>query len=156
MKSLVIWSFYKRKFHTVYLFPKVVNISLNLITFRYVASDVFRTLKDFPSASYIATAMSEEALKVLNSMPGLEGNNQSSCKEDLSKQGTGIKTANGNIEELKSKSSASIRPLVNGESSNPVAEVGSSEVEYIESENLTDLEDVSSSLKVLTLLDLFS
>ncbi|XP_022928444.1 uncharacterized protein LOC111435255 [Cucurbita moschata] len=93
--------------------------------------------------------MSEEALKALNSMPGLEGNNESSCKEDLSKQGIGIKTANGNIEELKSKSSASIRPLVNGESSNPVAEVGSSEVEYIESENLTDIEDVSSSLQTL-------
>ncbi|XP_022150140.1 uncharacterized protein LOC111018391 [Momordica charantia] len=91
--------------------------------------------------------MSEKALKALNTVPGLEGNSESSCKGDLSKQGIG--TANGNVEELKIKSSASIRPQVNGENSNPGAEIGSSEVEYIESENLADLEDVSSSLKVL-------
>lgn len=96
--------------------------------------------------------MSEKALKALNTVPGLEGNSESSCKGDLSKQGIG--TANGNVEELKIKSSASIRPQVNGENSNPGAEIGSSEVEYIESENLADLEDVSSSLKVLILLDL--
>lgn len=98
--------------------------------------------------------MSEEALKALNTVPGLEGNNESSCKGDLSKQSIG--TANGNVEELKNKSTASIRPQANGENSNPGAEVGSSEVEYIESENLTDLKDASSSLKVLILLDLFN
>ncbi|KAL0554884.1 hypothetical protein IC582_008814 [Cucumis melo] len=91
--------------------------------------------------------MSEKALKPVSTVPGLEGSNESSCKGDLSKHGMG--TANGNVEELKNKGSASIRPQVNGENSNPGAEVGSSEVEYIESENLTDLEDVSSSLKTL-------
>lgn len=96
--------------------------------------------------------MSEKALKPLSTVPGLEGSNESSCKGDLSKQGIG--TANGNVEELKNKGCASIRPQVNGENSNSGAEVGSSEVEYIESENLTDLEDVSSSLKVLISLDL--
>lgn len=95
--------------------------------------------------------MSEKALKPVSTVPGLEGSNESSCKGDLSKHGMG--TANGNVEELKNKGSASIRPQVNGENSNPGAEVGSSEVEYIESENLTDLEDVSSSLKVLISLD---
>ncbi|XP_023521721.1 uncharacterized protein LOC111789607 [Cucurbita pepo subsp. pepo] len=84
--------------------------------------------------------MSEKALKALNTVPGLEGSNESPCKGDLSKQG--LVSANGNVEELK-------RPQVNGENSNPGAEVGSSEVEYIEAENLTDLDDVSSSLKTL-------
>lgn len=96
--------------------------------------------------------MSEKALKALNTVPRLEGSNDSSCKGDLSKQG--IETSNGIVEELTNKSSASIRSQVNGENGNPVAEVGSSEVEYIPSENLTDLEDVSSSLKVLISLDL--
>ncbi|XP_022983227.1 uncharacterized protein LOC111481873 [Cucurbita maxima] len=84
--------------------------------------------------------MSEKALKALNTVPGLEGSNESPCKGDLSKQG--LVSANGNIVELK-------RPQVNGENSNPGAEVGSSEVEYIEAENLTDLDDVSSRLMTL-------
>lgn len=95
--------------------------------------------------------MSEKALKALNTVPGLEGNNGGSCKGDLSKEGIG--TPNGNVEEMNNKNSASIRPQVNGDNSNPGTEAGISEVEYIESENLTDLEDVSSSLKVLMLLD---
>ncbi|XP_042987148.1 uncharacterized protein LOC122315346 [Carya illinoinensis] len=56
-----------------------------------------------------------------------------------------------NVEECQKKNSASfVSPQTNGnEIANTTAETGSSEVEYIESENLNDLEDVDASLKAL-------
>ncbi|KAB2610251.1 hypothetical protein D8674_018283 [Pyrus ussuriensis x Pyrus communis] len=75
-------------------------------------------------------AMSENALRDLNTIPGSERKNESSSK---------------------GKTTASLGSLsINGEEvANSVPEVGIAEVEYIESENLNDLEDVDTSLKTL-------
>lgn len=89
--------------------------------------------------------MSENALRDLNNIPGSERKNESSSKGSITKPLVG----NAN-EECKKKSLVS--PAVNGgEISNPVVETINSEIEYVESENLNDLEDVDSSLKVLIL-----
>ncbi|XP_015879274.2 uncharacterized protein LOC107415457 isoform X1 [Ziziphus jujuba] len=87
--------------------------------------------------------MSGKALRDLNNIPGSERKNESSSKGSITKPLVG----NAN-EEWQKKSLVS--PAVNGgEISNPVAETVNSEIEYIESENLNDLEDVDSSLKTL-------
>ncbi|PON33290.1 Coatomer beta subunit [Parasponia andersonii] len=86
--------------------------------------------------------MSENALRDLNTIPGSERRNESSNKASIAKHV--VSNTNGNLEEGQTKHS------VNGvEVVNTGAEVGISEVEYIESENLNDLEDVDSSLKTL-------
>lgn len=93
-------------------------------------------------------AMSETALRDLNTIPGSEKKNESSSKGNITKPYVG--NANENLEECQKKDSASlVSPQINGnETAKSEVETGNSEVEYIESENLNDLEDVDTSLKV--------
>lgn len=92
--------------------------------------------------------MSEKALRDLNMIPGSERKNESSSKGNITKPLVG--NTNENLEEWQKKNSVSmVSSAVNGgEIPNPGVETGNFEVEYIESENLNDLEDVDSSLKV--------
>ena len=85
--------------------------------------------------------MSENALRDLNFIPGSERRNENSSKAIIAKPV--VSNTNGNLEEGQKKNSVN-----GGEVVNSGAEVGSSEVEYIESENLNDVEDVDASLKV--------
>ncbi|KAK8644245.1 hypothetical protein V6N13_123556 [Hibiscus sabdariffa] len=90
--------------------------------------------------------MSDNALRDLNTLPMSERNNDSSSK------GNFTKTCNGhtieNVDELEKKSAASV--CVNGsEAVNAGVEVANTEVEYIESENLSDLEDVDTCIEEL-------
>ncbi|KAF3444675.1 hypothetical protein FNV43_RR14368 [Rhamnella rubrinervis] len=93
--------------------------------------------------------MSEKALRDLNMIPGSERKNESSSKGNITKPLVG--NTNENLEEWQKKNSVSmVSSAVNGvEIPNPGIETGNSEVEYVESENLNDLEDVDSSLKTL-------
>lgn len=93
--------------------------------------------------------MSEKALRDLNTIPGSEKKNESLSKGSFIKPFVG--NMDENVEECQKKNSASlVSPQVNGnETANPeVDNTGNSEVEYIESENLNDLEDVDTSLEV--------
>ncbi|KAH0969354.1 hypothetical protein GBA52_028809 [Prunus armeniaca] len=93
--------------------------------------------------------MSETALRDLNAIPGSEKKNESSSKGSITKPLAG--NANENQEECQKKATAALGALsINGaEVANTGVEVGIAEVEYIESENLNDLEDVDTSLKTL-------
>lgn len=96
------------------------------------------------------TAMSENALRDLNTIPGAERKNEDSSKACLTKPS--VDNAGEKAEERqKKKSCASLdSPSVNGNqdgTANSGVEI--IEVEYIESENLNDLEDVDTCLKVL-------
>ncbi|KAK4603713.1 hypothetical protein RGQ29_012290 [Quercus rubra] len=93
--------------------------------------------------------MSENALRDLNTIPGSEKKNESSSKGSFTKPYIG--TATENLEEFQKKNSVSlVSPPMNGnETATTVLETGIPEVEYIESENLNDLEDVDTSLKTL-------
>ncbi|EOY02354.1 hypothetical protein QUC31_018212 [Theobroma cacao] len=90
--------------------------------------------------------MSGNALRDLNTLPTSEWKNDSSSK------GNFMKPCNGNtienVEEQQKKSPASVH-INGGETVNAGAEVANSEVEYIESENLSDLEDVDTCLEKL-------
>ena len=96
--------------------------------------------------------MSETALKDLNTIPSTERKSEGSGKACLTKPP--VDNANGNTEESQKKKNCSslVSPHVNGNQAVPddsVVEIGTVEVEYIESENLNDLEDVDTCLKVL-------
>ncbi|KAE8021556.1 hypothetical protein FH972_007436 [Carpinus fangiana] len=93
--------------------------------------------------------MSETALRDLNTIPGSEKKNESSSKGNITKPY--VENANENLEECQKKDSASlVSPQINGtETAKSGVETGNPEVEYIESENLNDLEDVDTSLKTL-------
>lgn len=93
--------------------------------------------------------MSEKALRDLNMIPGSEKKNESSSKGNITKPLA--ENTNENLEEWKNKNSMSmVATAVNGgEIQDAGVETGNFEVEYIESQNLDDLEDVDSSLKVL-------
>ena len=109
--------------------------------------------------------MSGNALRDLNTLPTPERKNDSSSKGNFSKPCNG-KTIDNVEERLKkslssvqinggetlnvqhNKSSASVQ-INGGETVNVGVEVANSEVEYIESENLSDLEDVDTCLKKL-------
>ncbi|OMP10144.1 Armadillo-like helical [Corchorus olitorius] len=88
--------------------------------------------------------MSENALRDLNTLPMAEKKNDDSSK------GNFTKSCNGNtiekVEEQQKKSPASVH-INGGETVNAGVEVA--EVEYIESENLNDIEDVDTCLKNL-------
>ena len=96
----------------------------------------------------LVIVMSENALRDLNTLPGSERKNESSSK------GAFTKPCNGNTDENaegwnRKMSDLSVPVPVNGgETLNPGVDVGNSEVEYIESENLSDVEDVDTSIKV--------
>ncbi|XP_012460091.1 uncharacterized protein LOC105780354 [Gossypium raimondii] len=109
--------------------------------------------------------MSGNALRDLNTLPTPERKNDSSSKGNFTKPCNG-KTIENVEEQLKkslssvqinggetlnvqhNKSSASVQ-INGGETVNVGVEVANSEVEYIESENLSDLEDVDTCLKKL-------
>ncbi|KAL5582544.1 hypothetical protein UlMin_014986 [Ulmus minor] len=93
--------------------------------------------------------MSEKALRDLNTIPGSERKNENSSKGSIAKPLVG--NTNGNLEEGQKKNSSSlVSPPVNGgEIVNSGAETGNTEVEYIDSEKLNDLEDVDTILKTL-------
>ncbi|KAF5739630.1 hypothetical protein HS088_TW12G00839 [Tripterygium wilfordii] len=91
--------------------------------------------------------MSGNALRDLNTVPASEVKNGICSKGSFTKPCSG--NANKNIGERQAKNSI---PLVSTPSNgdvNPGVEIGNSEVEYIESENLSDVEDVSASLKTI-------
>ena len=85
------------------------------------------------------------ALRDLNTLP------RSERKNGCSNKGNFTKPCNGNtienVEEHQKKNPASVH-LSGAETVNAGAEVANLEVEYIESENLSDLEDVDTCLKV--------
>lgn len=96
--------------------------------------------------------MSETALKDLNTIPSTERKSEGSGKACLTKPP--VDNVNGNTEECQKKKNCSslVSPHVNGNQAVPddsVVEIGTVEVEYIESENLNDLEDVDTCLKTL-------
>ncbi|KAL3526038.1 hypothetical protein ACH5RR_014410 [Cinchona calisaya] len=92
--------------------------------------------------------MSEIALNDLNMLPESKKKNEDATNGNLKPQTGNI---DENLEESRIKSSSPVveNPInVNG-AANSVPEVGNSEVEYIESENLKDVEDLELSLKTL-------
>lgn len=90
------------------------------------------------------------ALRDLNTIPGSERKNESCSKGGLTKPFAGNGTEI--YEECQKKNSVSLgAPSTNGEEVVNAVEVANTEVEYIESEKLNDLEDVDLSLKVLIL-----
>lgn len=96
--------------------------------------------------------MSETALRDLNTIIGTERNSEGSGKVAFTKPPAN--NASENIDELQKKKNCSsmVSPHVNGNqalTADPVGEIGIVEIEYIESENLSDLEDVDTCLKVL-------
>ncbi|XP_022741637.1 uncharacterized protein LOC111293141 isoform X1 [Durio zibethinus] len=90
--------------------------------------------------------MSGNALRDLNTLPTSERNSDSSSKGAFTKPCNG-KTIE-NVEEQQKKSPASVH-INGGETVSAGVEVANLEVEYIESENLSDLEDVDTCLKKL-------
>ncbi|KAK4750541.1 hypothetical protein SAY87_004023 [Trapa incisa] len=93
--------------------------------------------------------MSEQALKDHNMLLGPERKIETAENGTLVKKS--IDNATRKLEECQRKSSAVVVPdPANGnELTNGVGEVGTSEIEYIESEKLTDVEDVDASLKAV-------
>ena len=94
--------------------------------------------------------MSEKALRDLNTIPGTEKKIESSSKACFTK--ASVDNAAENVEELQKNTNCSsfVSPPVNGNQTvNSGTEIGNMEVEYIESENLNDLEDIDTCLKVL-------
>ncbi|KAJ7970871.1 ARM repeat superfamily protein [Quillaja saponaria] len=89
--------------------------------------------------------MSEKALRDLNTIPGTERKIESSLTKVY------VDNGNKNTEECQKKNCSSlVSPPSNGNQTvNPGIETGITEVEYIESENLNDLEDIDKSLKTL-------
>lgn len=94
--------------------------------------------------------MSGTALRDLNVLPltELEKLHESSAKGNITKHY--IWNGNESIDKSQSKNPPSVTssPLNEVNAAVNGSEVGNSEIEYIESENLTDLSDVDSSLTV--------
>ncbi|XP_039067020.1 uncharacterized protein LOC120212901 isoform X2 [Hibiscus syriacus] len=94
----------------------------------------------------LISTMSGNALRDLNTLPMSERKNDGSSKVKFTR------TCNGNtienVDELEQKGIASV--CINGsEAVNGGVEVANTEVEYIESENLSDLEDVDACIEKL-------
>ncbi|GLU11256.1 hypothetical protein SLE2022_280140 [Rubroshorea leprosula] len=87
--------------------------------------------------------MSINALKDLNSRPASESKNDDSSGGCYTKPCNG--NMNENVEEKQSKKSSPIH-VNGGETVNSGVEVANSEVEYFESENLSDLEDIDTNI----------
>lgn len=104
----------------------------------------------FYISDYSLTEMSEKALRDLNSIPETERKSESSSKACLTKPSAD--NADKNVEEWqKKKNCASLvsPPVIGNQIVNSEVEIGNAEVEYTESENLNDLEDIGACLKVL-------
>lgn len=95
--------------------------------------------------------MSEVALRDVNKIPESERMNGSSSNGNLTKP------LIENIEEKRKKKMASLvdLPIERDGTENSGVEAANSEVEYIESENLEDVEDVDNCVKVGMFLYLF-
>ncbi|KAF5740359.1 hypothetical protein HS088_TW11G00427 [Tripterygium wilfordii] len=91
--------------------------------------------------------MSGNALRDLNIVPASEVKNGSCSKGSFTKQCSG--NVNKNIEERQAKNSISLVSTPSNGDVNPGAEISNLEVEYIESENLSDVGDVSANLKTI-------
>ncbi|CAK9160166.1 unnamed protein product [Ilex paraguariensis] len=93
--------------------------------------------------------MSGEALRDLNILPECERKTQNSINGSFSKPH--VEHTTETLEEIQRKeTSCLVKTLINGcETPNSGVEVGNSEVEYIESGDLNDVEDVEQSLKTL-------
>ncbi|GKV37330.1 hypothetical protein SLEP1_g45369 [Rubroshorea leprosula] len=91
--------------------------------------------------------MSINALKDLNSLPASESKNDDSGRGCCTKPCNG--NMNENVDEKQRKKSSPIH-VNGGETVNSGVEVANSEVEYFESENLSDLEDIDTSLKTFS------
>lgn len=94
--------------------------------------------------------MSEKPLRNLNTIPGTERKIESSSKSCLAK--SSIDNVVKNIEDWQKKKNCAslVSPPVNcNQTDNSVVEIGNAEVEYIESENLNDVEDIDTCLKVI-------
>ncbi|KAK4776306.1 hypothetical protein SAY86_004994 [Trapa natans] len=91
--------------------------------------------------------MSEQALKYHNMLLGSERKIESPENGTLVKKS--IDNATPKLEECQRKSSAVVvpNPAIGNELTNGVGEVGTSEIEYIESEKLSDVEDADAALK---------
>ncbi|CAJ2665456.1 protein FAM179B-like protein [Trifolium pratense] len=96
--------------------------------------------------------MSKTTLKDLNTIPATERKSECSGKACLTKPT--VDNANENVEECEKKRNGSslVSPHVNGNQAVPadaVVETATVEVEYTESENLNDVEDIDTCLKTL-------
>lgn len=88
---------------------------------------------------------SETALRDLNTVPHSDRKMESSNKGSLTKPCVGKAIENVDVSLVSTK--------VNGnETVNAAVEIGNSEIEYIDSDNLCDVEDVDTSVKVFGLL----
>nr|GMC67243.1 HEAT repeat-conatining protein [Ipomoea batatas]GMC73418.1 HEAT repeat-conatining protein [Ipomoea batatas] len=93
--------------------------------------------------------MSEKATGDLNILPAAGKMNESSSNGSISKTQAehGVERCQENDKE---KTAPVVQAAINGDvKHNSGTEAGNSEVEYIESENLNDVEDVDTSLKTL-------
>ncbi|KAE8695630.1 UDP-glycosyltransferase 90A1-like isoform X1 [Hibiscus syriacus] len=109
--------------------------------------------------------MSGNALRDLNTLPAPERKNESSSKGNFNKPCNGntienveeqprkslvsVQTNGGETENVQLKKIPASVQINGGETVNVGVEVANSEVEYIESENLSDVEDVDTCLKNL-------
>lgn len=85
--------------------------------------------------------MSETALRDLNTLPSSDRKNESSSKGSFAKPF--VESANENVDV------SLVSTHVNGnQTGNAGPGIANSEVEYIDSENLIDVEDIDTSLKV--------
>ncbi|KAJ9152471.1 hypothetical protein P3X46_026032 [Hevea brasiliensis] len=93
--------------------------------------------------------MSGNALRDLNTLPGSERKNGSSSQGNFAK--LYCENSDENVEKWERKNSASlVSTTVNGDGTvNPGVEIGNSEVEYIESENLSDVDDIDTCVRTL-------
>ena len=95
--------------------------------------------------------MSEKALRDLSTIPGSERKIESHNKAPLMKPS--VNNDGKKIEERQKKTSCGsfVSPTANGNQTvDSGIEIAIAEVEYIESENLNDLEDIDFCLKVLS------
>ncbi|PIA62061.1 hypothetical protein AQUCO_00200204v1 [Aquilegia coerulea] len=93
--------------------------------------------------------MSGTALRDLNTLPASERKSEGSSKGNFTKPFN--ENINENVDNRQKKNPTSLpsSAINDSEVANAEAEVGVSEVEYIESENLNDLEDVDTRLSTL-------
>lgn len=100
--------------------------------------------------------MSEKALRDLNIQPISDKNSEFSSKGVLEK--SPVEAENENVKEMNHAKPASLVssvPSKDAKTLDPGAANGNVEIEYIESENLHQLEDVDAILSVLALLVAF-
>ncbi|XAR51851.1 hypothetical protein NMG60_11006613 [Bertholletia excelsa] len=111
----------------------------NILTIVYPISAV--------SVVFTCLVMSGTALRDLNTLPASERKNESSTKGSFTKP----QIEHGNLEGKHRENTVALvgTPTNGDESVKSGAEAGNSEVEYIESENLNDVEDVDENIKTL-------